>query len=40
MFREELNLMLKVLRHLVKVWLVELGGTDSLFEFRIKKNIF
>ena len=29
-FKEELNLMLKVLRLLVKVRWVELGGTDSL----------
>ena len=29
-FKEELNLMLKVLRLLVKVWWVELGGTDFL----------
>ena len=29
-FKEELNLMLKVSRLLVKVWWVELGGTDSI----------
>ena len=28
--KEELNLMLKVLRLIVKVWWVELGGTDAL----------
>ena len=28
--KEEMNLVLKVLRLLVKVWRVELGGTDSL----------
>ena len=30
MFKEELNLMLKVLRLLVEVQWVEQGGTDSL----------
>ena len=39
-FKEELNLMLEILRKLVKVQWVELGGTDSLSQILRLANLW